>query len=92
MASHFRNNATEFLLLTGGCGDNSHVFDILKRRANDPKVLQERLAVGDAFSSCEIVTSHRDHRPRWLCPGWLLDKVKPTSHSSGIVWMHVVWW
>lgn len=42
-------------------------------------MLQESLQLAeDAFLSCEVVTSHRDHRPRWLCPARLLDKVELT--------------
>lgn len=57
MASHFRNNVTEFRLLPGGHGDNSHVFDILKRRANDPQVLQESLQSEMHFPAVKL--SHR---------------------------------
>lgn len=54
MTSHLRKNVTEFLLLTIGHGDNSHVPDILKRRANDLKVLQESMQLETHFLDVKL--------------------------------------
>lgn len=48
MTSHYRKNVTEFLL-TIGHGDNSHVPEILKRRTDDLKVLQESMQLEMRF-------------------------------------------
>lgn len=72
MASRFREKVTELLLLSRGQGDNSYVFDILKRRANTFKVLQESLQLEMRFPAVKLshfieLTGHGD----FVLPGRL---------------------